>query len=652
MKNHKCPRPSSVIESLEPLVLMSASPTADGAADDATEGEVQISWDYGERLDGSNGSDTLIALVGDNVLHGEDGNDELTSVRGDNFLDGGAGHDTAVYWALRQEFTFVRRDDGVIIVSNGQRTDQLSGIEYVRFDDGTFVISDLIGDPADQYRSIDGTGNNQADPELGSTNEALLRLTSPEYTDGISAPAGADRPSARLISNELVAQQTVALNDRELTDLTWLWGQFLDHDIDLTEGAEPHEPYYVPVPEGDPWFDPDYTGEAEIELNRSVYDPTTGDGTDNPRQQINQITAFIDGSNVYGFDDVRAAALRSFENGLLRVSDGDLLPFNDAGLPNAGGTGTNLFLAGDVRANENAALSSMHTLWVREHNRIATELAAATPGLSDEQLYQQARELVIAEIQAITYREFLPALLGDSALPDYLGYDPDTDPSIATEFSTAAYRVGHTLLSSELLRLNNDGSVIEAGHLDLQSAFFAPQHVVEHGIDSLLLGVTQQAASEVDTMIVDDVRNFLFGPPGAGGFDLASLNLQRGRDHGLADYNQVRTELGLQPVTSFSDITSDPDLQQRLADVYGSVDDMDLWVAGLAEDHVAGSSLGETFRTILIDQFTRLRDGDRFWYQQVLEAEQLQLVESTSLADVIERNTGVQGLQDNVFFLS
>jgi len=274
-------------------------------------------------------------------------------------------------------------------------------------------------------------------------------------------------------------------------------------------------------------------------------------------------------------------------------------------------------LAGDIRANENVALTAMQTLWVREHNRIADQIAAEDPSLSDEAIYQRARAIVTAEIQAITYNEFLPVLLGPQAIRPYHGYDPSVNPGIANIFSTAAYRFGHSMLPSELLRLNDDGSVIEAGNLSLRSAFFAPQELVDQGIDSVLLGAASQESQEIDTQIVDDVRNFLFGPPGAGGFDLASLNIQRGRDHGLPDYNQTRSDLGLEPVSRFADITSDPEVQAALEQVYGDVDNIDVWVGGLAEDHVPGSSVGKLLQTVLVDQFERIRDGDRFWYQNL-----------------------------------
>lgn len=534
------------------------------------------------------------------------------------------------------------------------RTEQLEKRELLAADtssaaNGSSTPNVLIESLVVEVAAIDGTGNNLTDTELGSTDEQLLRLVSAEYGDGISTPAGEDRPSAREISNVVVAQSELTTNDRGLTDLVWLWGQFIDHDIDLTENAAPAESFDIDVPADDVLFDPDGTGDQVISLNRSVYDTDTGDEAGDPRQQINQITSFLDGSVIYGSDEERAAELRTFEGGKLETSEGDLLPFNEAGLENAGGTSATLFLAGDVRANENAALTAMHTVWVREHNRLADEIAVANPELTDEEIYQQARAIVRAELQVITYNEFLPALLGQDALSSYTGYDATVDPSISNLFSTAAYRLGHSMLPTELLRLNSDGTTADSGNLSLQEAFFAPQEILENGIDSLLLGAANQQAQEIDNMIIDDVRNFLFGEPGQGGFDLASLNIQRGRDHGLADYNQARVDLGLEPVTSFDQITSDPELAAELEALYGDVNNIDAWVGGLAEDHLPGSSLGEFMQTVIVDQFERLRDGDRFWYENVLSSRQISAVEQTTLSDVIMRNTDVEGLSNNVF---
>lgn len=495
--------------------------------------------------------------------------------------------------------------------------------------------------PSVTWQSIDGTGNNLAHPDWGSTDSSFLRIAPAAYADGAAAPAGAARPSARAISNALAAQpEDAPTNDRLMSNFVYVWGQFIDHDLDLTNAASPAEAFPIAVPRGDPQFDPAGTGTQVIPLNRSAYDPTTGTAAGNPRQQVNAITAWIDGSMVYGSDAATAASLRTFSGGRLRTSAGNLLPTEaDSGF----------FVAGDVRVNENPDLIALHTLFLREHNRLADRIQSTTPGLSDEEIYQRARRLVIAEIQAITFNEFLPALLGPNAPGRYTGYNANVNPGIANEFAAAAYRIGHTLVGDDVEFLDNQGNEVRPA-LSLSEAFFNPDVVRETGIDPILKYLASDHAQEVDTRVVDSLRNFLFGPPGAGGLDLASLNIQRGRDHGLADYNTTRTAYGLPRVRSFADITSNRTLQEALRRTYGSVNNVDLWVGGLAEDHLPGSSVGPTFTRIIADQFRRLRDGDRFWYARVFSGRELLDLQRTTLADVIRRNTSVTNLQDNVFF--
>ena len=505
-----------------------------------------------------------------------------------------------------------------------------------------------------EIQSFDGTGNNLENPDLGAAHSEFTRIVDADYADGLDAPSGEDRVSAREVSNIVLAQDESIESSRGLSDYIWQFGQFIDHDLDLTAGAEggDGEEFNIEVPTGDAVFDPFGTGTQEIDLTRSTVADGTGLGTDLIREQVNEITAFIDGSMIYGSDAERSDALRSFEGGRLLVSEGDLLPFNTDGLDNAGGTDANLFVAGDVRANEQVGLLAMHTLWVREHNRVADEISSENPGLSDEEIFQEARRIVIGELQAITFNEYLPALLGRDGISDYEGYDSTVDPSISNLFATAAFRYGHSTLSPEIQRLDENGEVIEAGNLALRDAFFNPDAISDEGIDSVLRGLAAQTSQEVDANIIDDLRNFLFGPPGSGGFDLASLNIQRGRDHGLPDYNSVREQLGLDPVESFADITSDEDLQAALQEAYGNVDSIDVWVGALSEDHLRGASVGELASTIISDQFEAIRDGDRFWYENVLSGDVLREVNRTTLADVIERNTTIEGLQDNVFFVA
>ncbi len=504
-------------------------------------------------------------------------------------------------------------------------------------------------------RSIDGSGNNLDDSDMGAAYTPLRRRVHSDYADGMYALAGEDRPSPRVISNVMSAQDKSIANRSRASDFLWQWGQFLDHDLDLTDGADQPEPANVPIPMGDPYFDPDWTGERTMVFNRSIHDESTGTDPDNPREQLNEITGWIDASNVYGSDPERAAALRTNDGtGRLRISEGGLLPFNTSGLPNAGGSDATLFLAGDVRANEQVGLTALHTLFVREHNRLAKRIAKARPGMSGDEIYERARRIVGAEMQVITYKEYLPALLGPGAISRYRGYDPRVDARITNVFSTAAYRYGHSALSPTFYRLDARGNEIDQGHLPLREAFFAPHRIIdEGGIEPVLRGLARQRCQAIDPYLVDDVRNFLFGDPGSGGFDLAALNIQRGRDHGLASYNDTREAFGLPRKASFADVSADPEIQTRLAAVYEDVDVIDLWVGGLAEDARSPALVGKLVARILKEQFEALRDGDRFWYARILSPRQVREVENTRLSDIIRRNTEIGGeLAADVFHVS
>jgi len=508
-------------------------------------------------------------------------------------------------------------------------------------------IDDLAAVLVRDYRTLDGTRNHETQTAMGSAGIELRRWVVADYADGVSALAGPERPNPRSISNAVCAQTESRANPVGASDMFWQWGQFVDHDVDLTPAADPAEHADIAVPAGDPDFDPFSSGAVVIPFDRSTWAAGSA-----PRQQTNEITAWIDASNVYGSDETRSLALRTLDGtGRLKTSAGDLLPFNEPGLPNAGGTDAGLFLAGDVRANEQVGLTTLHTLFVREHNRLAGEIRARAPDLPGDEVFEEARRVVAAELQVITYEEFLPVLLGPGAIPPYAGYDASVDAGIANLFSTAAYRLGHSLLSSTLLRLDANGNEIPEGHLALRDAYFNPDLLVtQGGIEPLLRGLAAQTAQDLDLLLVDDVRSFLFGPPGAGGLDLAALNLQRGRDHGLPTYNDAREGFGLPRKGSFAEVSSDPDVQVRLAAAYDSIDHVDVWIGALAEDDLPGALVGELLGRVLTRQFRSLRDGDRFWYERVFSGEERDALRATRLADVIRRNTPIAGeLQDDVF---
>jgi S1-C subfamily serine protease len=476
----------------------------------------------------------------------------------------------------------------------------------------------------------------------------LGRLVASAYADGLNTPSGPTRPNPRAISNDVFAGPggPGIPNPDALTDFFWLWGQFVDHDCDLSP-ATSGEAFNIAVPTGDPDFDPGSTGTVVIPLERTDYDPASG--ITYARQQLNHVTSFVDCTNTYGSTEERRDWLRTFVGGKLKTSpSGDLPPLNDGTQDNAtSALGSAPFVVGDVRGNEQTLLLSTHTLLLREHNRWADLIIAQSPNMSDEDIYQKARVMVESIAQHITWYEYLPLLVGESALPAYTGYKPATDTSIANEFSTAAYRLGHSFVSDVFWRLQPNGDQIPLGNLDLKDAFFAPHRFTnEGGIDPLFRGANAHVCQKLDTKIVSGLRNFLFGPPGAGGFDLAALNIQRGRDHGLPDFNTVRSGLGLTPYSTFAEITSDTAVQSALSTAYGGdISLIDLWVGGLAEDHLPGSQLGETFRTIVVDQFTRLRDGDEMWFENRLSPELQAYVKTIKLADVVRNNTNITGTQ-------
>ncbi len=505
---------------------------------------------------------------------------------------------------------------------------------------------------ASAIRSYDGSGNNLLHPTWGQTGTALQRVAPPAYGDMISTPAGADRPSARDISNIIFQQHHSEdiFNQEGMSAFVYAWGQFIDHDLDLTNNASPPTAFNIPVPQGDPSFDPNWTGTQVISLNRSQWVTGTGTSTSNPRQQPNSVTAFIDGSMIYGSDPVRAAALRTFHDGLMKTTaNGTELPYNTLGLENQdAGPPDQFFLAGDVRANENAELTSLQVLFVREHNRLAGVIKQQNRRWSDEQIYQQARRLVIGEIQQITYNEFLPSFLKKNAVPAYTGYKPNVNAQIASEFSTAAFRFGHSILGDDVQFFDDDAQ-ITLPDLKLTDTFFAPQLQLNGGTDGLLKYLAAVSAQESDPLMVNSIRNFLFGPPGAGGFDLSALDVQRGRDHGLADYNTVRASLGLPRITSFDQITSNHSLALTLQATYGSVDNVDLFVGGMVENHAPGAAVGETFQAIIANQFTRTRDGDRFWYQRDLSPAEQRFIQPLTLSQIIKKNSTITNLQPDAF---
>ena len=524
-----------------------------------------------------------------------------------------------------------------------------------------FAIALIIGvsGNAQEVRSYNGYNNNLSNKEWGAVHSQLPRISSTNYEDGMQIENDAHLPEPRVISNKLFEQTEFIFDSKSLSDYTWVFGQFIDHDIVRVDNNH-QEPVFIGIPEGDEYFIPG----TSIITARSKSMEGTGTSLDNPRQYANGITSFIDASAVYGSDEKRVNWLRTFEGGKLKTSTGNLLPwntvsgeFNDVvdliNSPFMGDdTGQNLklFVAGDVRANENPLLLAMHTVFVREHNRLCDEFAEEHPSWSDETLYQNARRMIGAYLQKITFEDWLPVM--GVLLPEYSGYNDQMNPGIFNVFSAAAFRIGHTMINSDLIRMSNTGQELSTGSIKLKDAFFNPMVLVlSGGIDPFFKGMGTQVMQELDCKIIGDLRNFLFGSPGAGGLDLASVNIYRGRDRGVGSYNALREDFGLPKVTKFEDFTSNPNDAQILGELYGNVNNVDAWVGILSEKHLNGAILGPLAMTIVEKQFQVLRDGDRFYFENdpAFSAEDKENIKNTSLHDIIMRNTDIALMQKDVF---
>jgi len=511
-------------------------------------------------------------------------------------------------------------------------------------------------------RSINGANNNissSSKTNWGAAGITLYRELPAQYgsTDPSGAIGGVGRPSPRAISNAVIDEPVTQFNTRQLSTLVYQWGQFLDHDMSATPTGNAE---YVPI--SLPSTEKIFT--EAIPFYRSAYQMTTDSRGNQQRQQLNMITAFIDGSNVYGSDSKRATWLRTMRNGKMKTSAGNLLPYNTRNGELSGAIDLNspemandsdhhvkTFVAGDDRAAENPVLTSLHTLFVREHNRICDSLIRL--GMrNDEQMYQIARKMVGAEIEAITYQEFLPAL--GIILQTYSGYKDYVRPDIMNTFATASYRLGHTMVSDDVLLRDNNCGEVEPGEMDLVEAFWNPQLARTYGIDVFIKGASSHDQYETDTKINDVLRNFLFvsaSSPVRFGIDLGSLNIQRGRDHGLPDYNTARFFYTGRQARSFSDITSVDSLADSLKKLYTSVSNVDLWIGILAEDHLPGKSVGRTLNAMLRSQFEKLRDGDFYFYlnDPFLPNSTREQIKRTKFSDIIRRNTGLSNIAVNAF---
>lgn len=457
-----------------------------------------------------------------------------------------------------------------------------------------------------EARSLDGAGNNPAHPDWGQAGTPYQRLAPAQYADGAGAMVGG--PSPRYVSNRVFNSLGLDLfSDRNLSQWAWVWGQFLDHTFGRAEPGT--EEANIPFEPEDP-LERFSDTLGVIPFTRNAVAPGTGAAPGNPREQVNTVNSYIDGWALYGGTKERLEWMRTGpDNGdPSKVGASLLLPKKYLPLASARGTAhpapamltegaltespQDAVVAGDVRANENAELTAVTTLFAREHNRIVGALPAS---LGNEERFEIARRIVGAEQQYITYNEFLPAM--GVTLSPYSGYDPSVDAELSDEFATVGYRA-HSMVNGEehvdvpaskyneskiaalrAMGVEVSPSPSRSSRLVLTisqgAAFFDPAIVRAVGLGPMLAALGAEPGYKNDEQIDNTLRSILFGIPGPGtnpAFcfanpqspgcfsvveDLGAIDIQRERDNGIPTYNQMREAEGLPAQSIFTQVTGE-----------------------------------------------------------------------------------------------
>ena len=220
-------------------------------------------------------------------------------------------------------------------------------------------------------------------------------------------------------------------------------------------------------------------------------------------------------------------------------------------------------------------------------------------------------------------------------------------------------RFGHSLIRPMLTRMSDEFKVMDS-HIRLRDGFFNPDMLYEtQMIDEMMRGLVSTPMENLDQFMSGEITNHLFEEKHIpkSGLDLASLNIQRGRDHGLKSYNEYRVACNLKRAHTFDDLSREvnQDVIKRLKQIYFSVDDIDLFPGGLSEVPLKGALVGPTFACIIGIQFQKIKKCDRFWYEnseasvRFTEA-QLAEIRKITLAKVICENCDVvDKIQKSVF---
>ncbi|CAK9295218.1 unnamed protein product [Gordionus sp. m RMFG-2023] len=578
------------------------------------------------------------------------------------------------------------------------------------FGEELFGRSQILMDREIEYSDYDGWVNNLATPSLGSSGSDLLRLSPAYYSgdDGVyKIPHFIKNQNLYEISSKIFSGPSGLISK---TNKTVFFVSFTAHVINeimnAREPACPREMIKVKMPNSASLYaclnnSMNNRDEFYTIYKRAAYNPLTGKSPNSPRIQINKVTSFLDGSSIYGGSRAWSQFVRSFENGQLKIapikkirasiedyedpiSIGMQYPqFNIEGLPmknipppytKSPMSYQRLLIFGDDRNNESPLLLTMGTIWFRWHNYLANLISIQHPEWLEEKIFNEARKWVVAIYQKIVFQDWLPELLGidKESIPKYSGYKSHINPSISIEFEALASQYYVTMIPSTLYIGNSsnclpkDKNSENGGALRLCNSFWSPEKFLKHSLEEIINGMITQLAEQEDNIIVPDMKEFYYGKlNGLTRSNYIVDNIVHSIDVGIPNYNEVRAALGFKRIKSFKDYKrNNPTSFQEnrhyndLLNLYDSdINNMDAWTGGMLE--TKNGKPGELFSLIIFNEFIRLRDGDRFWFENynqngLFTESEVDLIKNTSLKYIVRSITDISGkrLQENLFVLT
>ncbi|RWS10581.1 peroxidase-like protein [Dinothrombium tinctorium] len=493
-----------------------------------------------------------------------------------------------------------------------------------------------------KFRNTDGTCNNLHYPFRGSTFSPFRRLLQPDYADGIREPRNGERgkklPSAKQIDDALSKYQfNGGLNSNPIAQF---WGLLLSHDLMkiATTKLQNNNPITCCHPIVMKYRHIqcyEITDDISSKCIEYVRSAAASQWFFRQREQLNEQTAYLDASAIYGFYEDTMYQLRTFRDGLLK----DSLSKGYARITlKLRYLTANVHLAnvGDDRANERSELIALHSLWIREHNRIAFKLKQINQHWKDERIFQETRRIVVAELQHITYNEYLPLLLSHEASNErfseklvnddyYYGYNPEIDVTISNVFASSAFIFIKDQLSFCTIEKNNS-----------KQNFISSSELSDELIERQIMNL-------IDSSENSRIKGIL-------GLGFNTRAIQRGRDHGIPSYlkwlHYCRKLTGQQfdEIKTWSDVEKarlfSAKVYNKIKSLYESPNDVDFVIGSFLEASESKSSLPATLKCVISEQFSRLRQGDRYWYENgnmvaSFSREQLEQLRKVSFARIV-----------------